>query len=104
MDPQQFQALPNSTNAVESYNRFGKATHPEPLKIAMMATYKEDMVQCLEIMARRQGLSIDYTNFSEDARKKRSHQQNLARRKRFCREIDDPEGPPDSKRSFNPGL
>ena len=43
MDRQQFEELPTSTNAVESYNRFGK--HRQPLKVAMMATYKEDMAK-----------------------------------------------------------
>ena len=105
MDRQQFEELPSSTNAVESHNRFGRSTHRQPLKSAMMATYKEDMAKCLEIMARRRGLATNYDDLSLSARSKRSAQQSHARQKRFRNsENDDPEGPPDTKRSFNPGT
>ena len=77
MDRQQFEELPT----FESYNRFGK--HRQPLKVAMMATYKEDMAKTLEIMARRQGLTTSYDNQSTSARAKRSSQQNRARQKRL---------------------
>ena len=103
MDRQQFEELPTSTNAVESYNRFGKHTHRQPLKVAMMATYKEDMAETLEIMARRQGLTTSYDNQSTSACAKHSSQQNRARQKRLRSENDDPEGPPDTKRKFFPG-
>lgn len=103
MNRDQFDKLPNSTNAVESYNRFGRPTHRQPLKIAMMATYREDMAKSLQIMACRKGLTADYSSPAESARLKRSAQQNQARRKRFRTENDDPEGPPDTKKKFNPG-
>lgn len=57
--PDQFARLPNSTNAVESHNRFGKATHPLPLKAAMMSTYKEDMGQSIRSDCQRER-SINY--------------------------------------------
>ena len=104
MDCERFQELPNSTNSVESYNRFGKSTHPQPLKIAMMAAYREDMAKAMEIMAKLKGLSTNYDNQSESARSKRSGRQRQARRKRLCTENDDPEGPPDTKSTFNPGM
>ena len=102
MDPKQFKELPSSTNAVESYNRLSKFTHRQPLKQAMMIIYKEDMANSLEIMAVRKGLSVTYDNLSNDGRMKRSSQQNLARQKRYHKENDDPDGPPDTKRKFNP--
>ena len=98
MDPEQFKGLPNSTNAVESYNRFGRAAHRQPLKVAMMATYREDMAKSLEVMACRKGLTTTYHSHSESARSKRSAQQGLARRKRFRDENDDPEGPPTTRK------
>ena len=36
MSPNLFQELPSSTNAVESYDRFGRPTHRQPLKLAML--------------------------------------------------------------------
>ena len=102
MDPKQIKELPSSTNAVELYNRFSKFTHRQLLKQAMMITYKEDMAKSLEIMAVRKGLSVTYDNLSNDGRMKRSSQQNLARQKRYHKENDDPDGPPDTKRKFNP--
>lgn len=105
MGRQQFEELPNSTNAVESHNRFGHTTHRQSLKLAMMATYREDMSRCLEMMARRRGLSTNYDNLSLSACSKRSAQQNCARRKRLWNnENDDPDGPADTKRTFNPGV
>ena len=70
----------------------------------MMATYKEDMAKSLEIMARRQGLTMSYNDQSASSRSKRSAQQNHARQKRLRSENDDPEGPPDTKSKFNPGT
>ena len=105
MDPQQFKELPNSTNAVESHNRFGRPANPLPLKAAMLETYREDMTKSLQIIANRRGLSTTYENPSEDARCRRSAQQNKARRKRFrSQKNEDPEGPPDTKHTFNPGT
>jgi len=104
MDPKQFNKLPSSTNAVESYNRFGKSSHRQALKQAMITTYKEDMAKTLEIMAVSQGLSVTYEDLSDTARTKRSNQQNLARRKRYGdKENEDPDGPPDTKKKFNKG-
>lgn len=104
MDPKLFKELPSSTNAVESYNRFSKSMYRQPLKQAMMATYKEDMAKTLEIIAIRKGLSVTYENLSDSARIKRSNQQNLARQKRYNKENDDPDGPPDTKKKFNSGM
>lgn len=105
MGRQQFQELPNSTNAVESHNRFGRTAHRQPLKSAMMATYREDMSRCLEMMARRNGLPTSYDNLSLSARSERSAQQSSARRKRLRNsDNDDAEGPPDTKRTFNSGM
>ena len=103
MGAEQFKQLPNSTNTVESYNRFGKSVHPLPLKAAMMATYKEDMVKGLEVIAKKSGLSVSYEDQSVVARGHRSNQQNKARKKRFIEIPDDPEGPPDTKRKFDEG-
>ena len=102
MDPKQFKELPSSTNAVESHNRFGKSVHRQTLKQAMMTTYKEDMAKTLEIMAVRKGLSVTYDNLTNDGCMKQSSQQNLARQKRYHKENDDLDGPPDTKKKFNP--
>lgn len=103
MDCEQFQKLPNSTNAVESHNRFGKSTHPQSLKVAMMATYREDMAKSLQIIAQRDGLPTEYYSMSESARSQRSAQQKQARKKRLRTEyVDDAEGPPDKRSNFNP--
>ena len=68
MSRQLFDKLPSSTNAVESYNQIGKSTHRQPLKAAMMATYKKDTAKLtLEIMARRQGLATSYNDQSASA-------------------------------------
>ena len=50
MSSQKFKELPNSTNAVESYNR---SDHCQPLKVEMMA-------KAFEIMARERGLRTTY--------------------------------------------
>lgn len=104
MGPDQFARLPNSTNAVESHNRFGKATHPLPLKAAMMSTYKEDMAKALEVIAREKGLSTTYEDQSIEARAHRSEQQNNARKKRLIQCSDDSEEPPDTKKKFVEGM
>jgi hypothetical protein len=83
MDLEQFQQLPNSTNAVESYNRFGKGIHRQPLKVAMMSTYREDMMKTLQIIAERRGLSTTYQDCSPNSRMKRSIQQNESRKRRL---------------------
>ena len=75
MSSKLFEDLPSSTNAVESYNRFGRPAQCQPLKLAMLTTYKEDMVKTLEIMAHRKGLSTNYGSPSLVNRSKRSAQQ-----------------------------
>ena len=98
MSPTLFQELPSSTNAVESYNRFGRPTHRQPLKLAMLTTYKEDMAKAFQIIACRNGVSTDYNSPSEAARSKRSAKQSMARRKRLRMDDneDDAKGPPDT--------
>lgn len=100
MSSELFEELPSSTNAVESYNRFGRPAQRQPLKLAMMTTYKEDMAKTLEIMARRKSLSTNYDSPSLANRSKRSAQQCKARRKRLRTTEDDAKGPPDTKKSF----
>ncbi len=101
MDPERFQALPNSTNAVESYNRFPKAVHPEILKVTLMSAYREDMAKAIAVMAQQRGLATTYEKLSLSARLNRSTQQNSARRKRLqCEDEDEASGPPDTKRKF----
>ena len=102
MQPEVFNSLPNSTNAVESYNCFSKTKQPQILKVAMMMTYKEDMSKSLQVMARRRGLPTTYDDLSQSARAQRSAKQNEARRKRY-RQEDDADGPPDTKKKFNAG-
>ena len=99
MTAEQFSALPCSTNAVESHNRLSKGTSPDPLEIAMLATYKTDMVAALRHLASSQGLKTTYEDLSPLQRSKRVAQANTARRKR--RRVDDnAEGPPDKRQHF----
>jgi len=60
------------------------------------------MAKTLEIMAVRKELSVTYDNLSNDGPMKQSSQQNLARQKRYHKENDDPNGPSDTKKKFNP--
>ena len=94
-----FASLPTSTNAVEAYNRISKSSTPEPLNIAMLMTYKEDMLAALEHLACLKGISTSYEDRSLEAQKKRACKQNEAHRKRRARG-DDAEGPPDKQRDF----
>ena len=55
-----FATLPASTNAVEAYNRISKSSTPGPLNVAMLMTYKEDMLAALEHLARLRGISTTY--------------------------------------------
>ena len=103
MEPDHFHSLPSSTNAVESYNRFSKGDHPEPLKLAMFRTYKEDMAKTLEVMARQKGVSTTFEGTTASATGQRSKQQSEARRKRrrmVYVDDDDADGPPDTKKKF----
>ena len=95
-----FASLPTSTNAVEAHNIISKSSTPEPLNIAMLMTYKEDMLAALEHLACLKGISTLYEVRSLEAQKKRPFKQNEARRKRRAREDDDAEGPPDKQRDF----
>ena len=95
-----FATLPASTNAVEAYNRISKSSTPGPLNVAMLMTYKEDMLAALEHLARLRGISTTYEDQSLEAQKKRATKQNEARRKRRAREDDDAEGPPDKQHDF----
>lgn len=54
-------------------------------------------------MALRKGLPVTYENQSDNAHIKRSNQQNIARHKRYNKENNDPDGPLDTKKKFNPG-
>ena len=65
-----FASLPTSTNAVEAYNRISKSSTPEPLNIAMLMTYKEDMLAALEHLACLIGISTSYEDRSLEAQKK----------------------------------
>ena len=75
-----------------------------PLKVALRNLYQEDMAKALELIARRSGLQTSYENVSSDGRAKRIEKQNLARKKRLYQQTDDADGPPDTKRKFQPGI
>ena len=65
MDREQFNSLPNSTNTVESHNRLTKGVTPNILHVAMISTYKIDMSNVLEHIAREKGLSTSYKNLQK---------------------------------------
>ena len=99
MESSLFASLPTSTNAVKAHNRISKSSTPEPLYIAMLMTYKEDMLAALEHLACLKGISTSYEDQSLEAQK-RASKQNEARRKQWAKEDDDGEGPPDKQRGF----
>ena len=98
-----FDALPDTTNAVESHNRASKGHNPDILKVALMNTYKIDMKASLEHLARSKGISTSYEDLSPAARAKRSGVANKARSRRRARE-DDGDGPPDKRRDLGKGM
>ena len=56
-----FEFLPDSTNAVEAYNRLSKTGKvPYPLSVALMSLYKKDMVAVLQYLAVREGMLTTY--------------------------------------------
>lgn len=81
MESSLFASLPTSTNAVKAHNRISKSSTPEPLNIAMLMTYKEDMLAALEHLACLKGISTSYKDQSLEAQKKRASKQNEAHRK-----------------------
>lgn len=99
-----FQKLPNTTNAVESYNRLCKGSSSDSLGIAMMTTYKLDMAAALQYLAALQGMAVTYEQQTPEARSIRSSAQNKARAKRRFADIDDAQGPPDKKSDFGKSV
>ena len=101
MTDEQFNVLPNSTNAVESHNRLSKLSQPEILNAAMLTTYKVDMVAALEHMARMEGLPTSYGDSSDATRIKKNKTIQRSRSKRKLQNNnDDDDGPPDKNKHF----
>lgn len=65
-----FRALPDDTNAVEAHHRFAKGHCIEPLSVAMMSVYKQDMAVGLQYLAKQHGLSITYEDRTPASRLK----------------------------------
>ena len=83
MEADRFSFLPDTTNAVEAYNRVSKSGKaPEPLAVALMSLYKKDMVAILEGLADNAGISTTYVDRTPAAREKRNKRSNDARKKR----------------------
>ena len=96
-----FQQIPNSTNAVESYNRLCKGNSPDPLEVAMMTTYKLDMAAAMQHLAVLSRMTVTYERQTPEARSIRSGAQGKARSKRrFAKVVDDAQGPPDKNSDF----
>ena len=95
MTKEQFTALPNTTNAVESHNRLSKTTHPEILKVAMLTTYKVDMSVTLEHMAKLAGMKTSYEDTNEE--------RKLTRKRKFKSNQND-DGLPDKRQHFLLGM
>ena len=95
-----FHWLPNSTNAVESYNRLCKRPTLDVLSVAMMTTYRLDMAAALQHLAVTSGMSVTYERQTPEERSSRASAQGRARAKRRLRDIDDAEGPPDKRKDF----
>ena len=103
MDEDIFDRLPSSTNAVESHNRLSKGSNPDVLRVALMSTYKINMSNALEYVARDKGVSTSYEDLSTDSKETRRKMANTARaRKRLNEEESD--GPPDKHNDFKKGT
>lgn len=100
MGQDRFTFLPDSTNAVESYNRTTKDRKgPEILQVFLMSLYKKDMVAVLEDLAESIGISTTYVSQTPAARDKRNKKANAARRKKNAVD-NDAQGPPDRNSDF----
>lgn len=60
MDKDIFDHLPSFTNVVKSHNRLSKGSNPDVLGVTLMSTYKIDMSNALEYVARGKGVSTCY--------------------------------------------
>ena len=97
MGQDRFAFLPDSTNAVESYNRTTKdGKGPEILQVFLMSLYKKDMVAVLEGLAESIGISTTYISQTPAARYKRNKKANAARRRKNAVD-NDAQGPPGSQ-------
>ena len=100
MGQDRFTFLPDSTNAVESYNRTTKdGKGPEILQVFLMSLYKKDMVAVLEDLAESIGISTTYISQTPAARDKRNKKANAARRRKNAVD-NDAQGPPDRNSDF----
>ena len=73
MEADRFSFLPDTTNAVEAYNRVSKSGKaPEPLAITLMYLYKKDMVAVLEGLADNAGISTTYVDRTPSVREKQN--------------------------------
>ena len=71
-----FHRLPNSTNAVELYNRLCKGPTPDVLSVTMMMTYRLDMAAALQHLAVTSGMSVTYERQTPEARSNRASAQS----------------------------
>ena len=91
-----FDRLPTTTNAVESHNCLSKNGKLDILRVAMMSTYKIDMSNALECLARMQGISTSYVHTTKPTATKRKH--------KVLTDNEEENGPPDKHRDFNEGM
>lgn len=98
MIDEQFQNIPNSTNAVESHNCLSKLSKLEIHCAALLTTYKVDMA-ALEHMARLEGLPTSYEDTTNDAcaKKTKAVQRSCSKQKL---QYNDEDGPPDKNKHF----
>lgn len=87
MDASIFKKLPNSTNAVESYNWLCIGATPDVLSVALMTTYKLDMAAALQYLPVTKGMSV-----TPKARRIRAIAQSNARAKCRWNKADDARG------------
>jgi hypothetical protein len=97
MDEDHFDFLPDSTNAVEAYNRQEKSLAPV---YCPHVAYKKDMVAVLQYLAEEEGMAWTYEDRAPAARKKRAAKANAARKKRRYQEDEDAQGSLDRNSDF----
>ena len=78
MDKETVNRLPSSTNAVKSHNRLSKGTTTDVLRVAMMSTYRIDMSNALEHIARGKGVSTTYEDLTPTSKENRRKAINTA--------------------------
>ena len=103
MAPDLWDKSPTTTNTVERRNCDCKSVVPQPIKLAMMNTYRLDKADCCKHISAEEGTSVSYR-----ARDENACRENAEARRRQCMQSANPDqsaqhGPPDHSTNFVSG-